>query len=107
MIERLEQMLRDGQDSAMLRFSLGNAYLAEEPGHAAEHLARAVELDPAYSAAWKLLGRALADSGRDDEAMDAYRRGIEVAEGRGDMQAAKEMRIFLKRLEKAADKPLS
>ena len=35
-----------------------------------------------------------------DDALDAYRRGIEVAERRGDKQAAKEMTVFAQRLEK-------
>ena len=102
MIEQLEKMLADGNDAALLRFSLGNAYLQQgEAGTAAEHLRRAVEQDPAYSAAWKLLGRALVDAGEPAAAVDAYENGIAVAEDRGDIQAAKEMRVFLKRAKKA------
>jgi len=102
-IEALEKMLAAGQDSSTLRFGLGNAYLARDPANAAVHLRRAVELDPAYSAAWKLLGRALAASGDADAASAAFSRGIAIAESRGDVQAVKEMRVFLKRLRKAAD----
>lgn len=100
-IERFEAMLADGQDNQLLRFSLGNAYLADgRPGEASIHLRAAVGHDPAYSAAWKLLGRALDESGALFEALDAYNEGITVAESRGDIQAAKEMRIFRKRVEK-------
>ncbi|MEJ2577013.1 MAG: hypothetical protein P8106_10165, partial [Gammaproteobacteria bacterium] len=60
-----------------------------------------VELDPQYSAAWKLYGKALAALERQAEAAEVYRRGIAVAERRGDVQAAKEMRVFLKRAQKA------
>jgi hypothetical protein len=42
-------------------------------------------------------------SGYVREAADAYRRGIEVAERRGDQQAAKEMRVFLKRITRTPD----
>ncbi|MDX1434717.1 MAG: tetratricopeptide repeat protein [Gammaproteobacteria bacterium] len=102
LIERFEAMLAEGKDSAMLRFGLGNAYLGEQrPEEAAKHLAAALELDPEYSAAWKLYGKALAASGRDDEAREAYRSGIAAAERRGDVQAAREMRVFLRRLERA------
>lgn len=101
-VERLERMLADGGETALLRFSLGNALLAEQPSDAAGHLRRAVELDPGYSAAWKLLGRALLDSGEQAEARAAWTRGIAVAEARGDVQAAKEMRVFLRRLDKAS-----
>ncbi len=105
MIERLEKMLADGQDSALLRFSLGNAYLDRDPASAATHLRVAVTLDPDYSAAWKLLGRALAAAGDSDGAERAWASGITVAERRGDVQAAKEMRVFARRLAKARKDP--
>lgn len=94
-------MLERGQDSALLRFSLGNEYLAAgEPAQAASHLRRAVEQDGGYSAAWKLLGKALASAGHIAEAADAWRQGIAAAGAQGDRQAAKEMTVFLKRLER-------
>jgi len=94
----LEAMLSAGRETALLRFSLGNEYLESDPAKAITHLSRAVALDPAYTAAWKLLGKALAAGDRRDEARAAYERGIAVAEENGDIQAAKEMRVFLKRL---------
>jgi predicted Zn-dependent protease len=100
-VERFEALLASGKDSPLLRFSLGMQYLNDaQPVRAAEHLRAAVTQDPGYSAAWKLLGKALAESSRPEEAMDAYRRGISTAESRGDKQAAKEMTVFLRRLEK-------
>jgi predicted Zn-dependent protease len=100
-LEQLEAMLARGPDTALLRFSLGSEYLKTgEYERAIEHLARAVELDPSYSAAWKLLGKALAASHRPEEAARAYEKGIAAAEAKGDIQAAKEMRVFLKRLGK-------
>ncbi len=101
MIENLEDLLARGQDSALLRFSLGSAYLkAGDNDHAVVHLAQAVAHDPQYSAAWKLYGRALTDAGRLQDALAAFDSGIRVAEGKGDIQAAKEMRVFRKRAEK-------
>lgn len=98
-IDALEAMLARGQDTALLRYSLGMEHLnAGEAGVAAEHLRRATQLDPDYSAAWKLLGKALTVSGRTDEARTAYEQGITAAERKGDKQAGKEMRVFLKRL---------
>jgi predicted Zn-dependent protease len=100
-IDALLRMLDRGQDSALLRFSLGNEYRAvDEHGEAIVHLREAVRQDPGYSAAWKLLGRSLESAGHGDEAMHAWRTGIEAAERKGDRQAAKEMAVFLKRLEK-------
>ena len=103
MREALEKMLSAGREDALLRFSLGNACLGEDDaGAAVGHFRRAVELDPGYSAAWKMLGRALEAAGDRAGAMDAWRRGIEAAGARGDVQAGKEMGVFLKRAEKAA-----
>ena len=98
-ITNLEAMLARGQDPALLRYGLGGEYLKRKQfDKATEHLRKAVTLDPKYSAAWKLLGKALADAGHTDEAINAYEDGIRVAEGKGDKQAVKEMQVFLKRL---------
>lgn len=100
-IDNFEKMLAAGQDSALLRYSLGNACYKEGRLEAAiAHLASAVQQDPGYSAAWKLYGKALADADRLEQAAQTYRKGIAVAEENGDIQAAKEMGVFLKRLEK-------
>ena len=101
LIDNLEGMLARGQDNALLRFTLGSEYFkAEDMERAVLHLARAVAHDPGYSAAWKVYGRALAGCGRFDDALAAFDTGIAVAEGKGDIQAAKEMKVFRKRAEK-------
>jgi predicted Zn-dependent protease len=100
-IANLQKLVGTPRDGALLRFSLGNEYLkAGDPGSAAAQLREAVTRDPAYSAAWKLLGRALAEAGRPEDALAAYGEGIAVAERKGDKQAAKEMTVFRRRLEK-------
>lgn len=99
--QRFEALLASGKDGALLRFSLGMHYLkAGDFARAARHLERAVEQDRDYSAAWKLLGKARAESGDRPGAIMAYRNGIEAAGHRGDKQAAKEMTVFLRRLER-------
>lgn len=100
-INNLEAMLTKGQDNALLRYGLGNEYLkARQLEKAIEHLNKATELDPHYSAAWKQLGRALTENGQAQKAIAAYQSGIGVAEERGDIQAAKEMQVFLRRVKK-------
>jgi hypothetical protein len=47
-----------------------------------------------------MLGKALAEAGRDQEALNAYRDGIAAAANKGDKQAMKEMQIFARRLAK-------
>lgn len=102
MIRNLEALLARGGDAPPLRFALASRHLAAGNHDAAiEHARAAVAVDAGYSAAWKVLGKALAAAGRDAEAAESYRSGIAAAESRGDMQAAKEMRVFLRRLEKA------
>jgi Tfp pilus assembly protein PilF len=106
LIANLEALLVKGGDNATLRLALASRYLdAGDAGAAVKHAEAAVRLDPEYSAAWKALGSALAAAGRGAEAVQRYERGIAVAERRGDQQAAKEMRVFIKRLRAAAEKP--
>ncbi len=97
-------MLENGQDNALLRFTLGSAFMKHgKYDQAAEHLSRAVEMDPDYSAAWKTYGKALFEAGRLDEAAAVYEQGLEVARRKGDKQAEKEMQVFLKRLDKSKE----
>ncbi|HIE00034.1 MAG TPA: hypothetical protein EYP59_07055 [Thiotrichaceae bacterium] len=103
-ITHFEALLAKGQDNTMLRYGLGNAYSKEKVFvTAAMHFAKALEFEQNYSAAWKGYGKALAENQQIEEAIDAYMQGIAVAEKKGDKQAAKEMRVFLKRLQKSVD----
>jgi Flp pilus assembly protein TadD len=105
-IENLERLLASGKDGALLRFGLGNAHLqAGDADAAASHLRRAVEIDPHYSAAWKLLGKALTAAGDEAGAIAAYQQGVAAAQQKGDKQAEKEMRVFLRRLQPDSPKP--
>lgn len=93
-------MLGRGEDNATMRFALGSEYLKTGVlDKAVGHLSVAVSLDPDYSAAWKLLAKAQTEAGLSAAAIDSYRQGIEVATRGGDRQAAREMRVFLQRLE--------
>jgi len=84
----------------MLRLSLGNEYLkAAQLDVAIGHYQAAIKLDPGYSVAWKMLGKALTEAGRLQEGLETYRQGIGVAEQKGDKQVAKEMAVFAKRIE--------
>jgi len=99
-IASLEKMIDGPRDGALLRFSLGNEYLkAGDPAAAGKCFQAAVDRDPNYSAAWKALGKALNEAGDAPGAVAAYEQGISVAEARGDIQAAKEMRVFAKRIQ--------
>ena len=103
-IANLEKMLGGPRDGALLRYSLGNEWLkAGNPAQAAGCFRAAIEYEAKYSAAWKLLGRALTENGETQAALAAFTQGIEVAKARGDVQAAKEMGVFARRLRKQLD----
>jgi predicted Zn-dependent protease len=100
LIDSLRAQCGGPRDGALLRFSLGNALLnAGDHAAAIEELRRAVAFDPAYSAAWKLLGKACLGTQDEAGAAEAWRQGIAVAQQRGDKQAEKEMTVFLRRIE--------
>lgn len=85
----------------MLRLSLGQGYLKEgRHEEAVDHLRQALQLQQDYSAAWKALGQALTAAGDPEGARAVYDDGIRIARDKGDLQAAKEMEVFRKRLDK-------
>ena len=63
-----------------------------EAGGFTVYLSGQIGLDPATMQ--------LAEANRPDEALEAYRKGIEAAEKKGDKQAGKEMAVYARRLEK-------
>ena len=97
--------LRGGvRDGALLRISIASALVEEARwDEAIVELKRALNFDPNYSAAWKLLGKAFTQIGDTTGAIAAFHAGIDAATARGDKQAAKEMQVFLRRLEKSPD----
>ena len=109
LISSLEKLIGTPRDGALLRFSLGTEYLkAGDAARGITELRQALSCDPAYSAAWKALGRALAESDHETEALEAWSRGIEAARAKGDRQAEKEMTVFARRLTKKLEsKPLA
>lgn len=100
-LETFESMLAAGRDNVLLRYSLGNEYFKlGQFAIARTHLEAALAFDPRYSAAWKLLGKTLAEAGELPQALETYRRGIAAAQEKGDLQAVKEMQVFARRIEK-------
>ncbi len=99
-LQAMEKMLEQGKDNAMLRCGLGMGYLKEKNFEKAiEHFAFALLYDQSYSAAWKGYAKALTENNQFEMAIDTYQKGITIAQKKGDLQAVKEMQIFLKRLQ--------
>ena len=99
-IEALREIVAADPDDGLSRFMLGQELLkAGCAGEAVEHLEAAIRLTPDRTAAYRHLGVALEKAGRVAEARDVFRRGLDVAEETRDLQTAKEIQVFLKRLE--------
>ena len=102
-IKALEKMIEQGKDSALIRYGLGVAYSALPEGagleRAIHHLDACLDRDPSYSAAYLNLGQSLMSLEDFERAVNAFEKGIEVAETQGDKQAAKTMAVFKKRCE--------
>ena len=100
-LNNLKNMLGTERENQLLHYSIGNEYLKSDAlDLAEEHLRKALSLDPDYSAAWKVLGKTLNAAQKYEQAIDVFSQGILVAEKKGDVQAAKEMKVFLKRAKK-------
>lgn len=84
-------------------FALGRALLETgDAGEAVAHLQRALALDGKLSRAYALLGDAQLKLERRDEAVETYRRGVVVADGRGDVLPKNDMLAKLAELGEAA-----
>src|SRR5258705_2096385 len=103
-IEEFKEVVEIMPDDPVVRFGLAGAYLdAGQAESAVVEYGEAIRLKPDYSAAHRGLGRALERAGRREEAGAAYRKGLEVAARTGDLQTKKEIEVFLRRLDAAAD----
>ena len=99
--DNLEKMLADGRDDEMLRFGLGSAYFNEKNfAQAIPHLEACIKHNPRYSAAYKLLGKALFRAGKHEESRSVFEAGLSIAIDKGDKQTEREILAFLKKLDR-------
>jgi len=102
-LRQFQELIALEPDDTVLRFGLGELYIeAKDFASAAEQFAEILRLEPHYSAAYRYLGQAYVALGRASEAEAVFQQGIAVAEARGDLQTAKEMQVFLRRLHTSA-----
>ena len=100
-IANLEKMLASGRDDAMVRFGLGSAYFNNKQfDKAIPHLRACIAHDAGYSAAYKLLGKALFKIGDNEEAKTIFEAGLPIASEKGDKQTEREIQAFLRKLSK-------
>ncbi|HVF51470.1 MAG TPA: tetratricopeptide repeat protein [Pyrinomonadaceae bacterium] len=95
-IEALLLMAEAQPQEAMVWYGLANEYFKlTRWQEAAEALARVVELNADYTSAHQMLGSALSNLGRHEEARRAWTQGIEVANRTGAWKARQHMEGLL------------
>lgn len=99
--EMFRKLLQRDEENPMVLYSLGNELFKEgDYEEARDHLRRAVEHKPDYSVAYRTLGRVHTELGEEAEARRVFAEGRRVAESNGDLQTAREIDVFTRRLEK-------
>jgi len=99
--EMFRKLLERNSENPMVLYSLGNELFKEKKyPEAREYLSLAVKNKPDYSVAYRMLGRVLYELGEHAEARRVFDEGREVAGRNGDLQTAKEIDVFVRRLEK-------
>lgn len=103
--DNLEKLLAKGMDSALLRFGLGSSYFnTGDYAKAVEHLQCCIGLDSNYTAAFKLLGKALYHQEQWQAAAAVFSQGCDSAAQNGDKQAEKEMQVFSQKIKRRLSK---
>jgi Flp pilus assembly protein TadD len=98
-LEQFKELAELEPADPLVHYGLGSEHLKlGELAEAAAAFRRTLELKPDYSAAYRELGKALEKLGEKELAVDAYHKGQAVAKEKGDLQTAKEIEVFLKRL---------
>ena len=95
-IDAFEAMVRDQPEEAMAWYGLANEYVKlQRWGQAADALRTVVRLNPDYTAAYQMLGTALASDGKRDEAREVWKQGVETATRAGAWKARQHMEGLL------------
>lgn len=96
----MRRLAAKNPQNALMQYTLGLELGREgELEGSVEALRRAVSLNPDYTAAYRDLGRALERAGRREEARRAFQDGLESARRTGEIQTAREIQVFLRRLD--------
>lgn len=89
-------MAKEQPDDAMIWYGLASEYLkAERWTEAADALRNVLRINPDYTAAYQMLGTALMNEGRREEARSVWTKGIEVAARTGAWKAGQHMEGLL------------
>ncbi|HYP01015.1 MAG TPA: tetratricopeptide repeat protein [Pyrinomonadaceae bacterium] len=102
-IEAFKAMAEQQPEQEMVWYGLANEYVKlERWDEAADALRRVVELNADFTAAYQMLGTALLNQGRREEARRAWTDGIDVANRTGAWKARQHMEGLLTNSEATA-----
>ena len=89
-------MAKQQPGDALIWYGLASEYFKGESwSEAADALRRVVELNPDYTAAYQMLGTALLNQGKREDARRAWEQGIEAANRTGAWKARQHMEGLL------------
>jgi predicted Zn-dependent protease len=95
-IDIFAEMVKQQPDDVMVWYGLSSEYVkAERWAEASVALQRVVQLNPDYTAAYQMLGTALLNQGKREEARRAWEQGVEVADRTGAWKARQHMEGLL------------
>jgi predicted Zn-dependent protease len=90
------EMVKQQPGDAMIWYGLASEYFKSESwSEAADALERVVQLNPDYTAAYQMLGTALLNQGKREDARRAWEKGIEAANRTGAWKARQHMEGLL------------
>ncbi|HEY9677063.1 MAG TPA: tetratricopeptide repeat protein [Drouetiella sp.] len=91
-LEMFKQVLEIDSEDLLANYGIGSCLVAlENFDDAIPYLTKAIEIKPTHTVAYVSLAEAFEGLGRDQEAMDTYTTGVEVASKRGDMSPMNDM----------------
>jgi tetratricopeptide (TPR) repeat protein len=95
-IEQLEKMLQADPADAFVLYALAQEHAKAGRHEAAvQYYDRCLGADPAYCYAYFHKARSLEAMGRDDDAMETLRQGVDAARTAGDAHALSELSAYL------------
>ena len=95
-IEIFAEMVKQQPDDAMIWYGLASEYVkAERWSEAEDALGNVVRINPDYTAAYQMLGTALMNQGKPEEARRAWAQGVEAANRTGAWKARQHMEALL------------
>lgn len=74
----MESLLEDGEDNALLRYTMASAFIKHgKSEQAMEQLKAATDIKPDYFSAWLLWAETLADNGKKKESVEIIKLALE------------------------------